>query len=152
MSEGDRQSGQAAAGGAINLPQDVRARCDGQLDHVQIVAWAPFDLDDANQYARRYAVLTERHLLVLCDGPVRAIPVSTIEEANVIEGLGVDRLDIIAGGRRVAELRYTRHLRREMTRLHRKLQRRLPRKADDKSELPPEWLESVDRQTEAAEH
>jgi ATP-binding cassette subfamily B protein len=129
----------------------VRARCDGELDDAKVIAWAPFDLDEQNRYAQRYAVLTETDLLVVAEGPVRAISIASIEEANVVEGLGVDRLDIVVGGKKVEELRYTRHIRREMTRLHRKLQRRLPRK-DENADLPPDWLESVDRQTEASEH
>ena len=102
---------------------------------------AAFDLDDQNRYARHYVVLTENDLLILTDGPAREIPIATIEEASIVEGLGVDRLDVIVAGRRVAELHYTRRQRREMTRLHRKLERRLPRK--DGADAPPEWLDQV---------
>src|SRR5947208_7821648 len=146
--QGSDQTIQAAT--AATLPADVRARCNGELDEATIVAWAALDLDDQNRYARHYVVLTENDLLILADGPAREIPIATIEEASIVEGLGVDRLDVIVAGRRVAELHYTRRQRREMTRLHRKLQRRIPRK--DGAEPPPDWLETVERQAEAKEH
>src|SRR4051812_30668416 len=113
------------------LPAELRARCNGELDNAAVVAWATVDLDDGNRYAQHYAVLTESDLLVLCDGPARTIPIKSIDEARIVEGLGVDRMNVIVGGRRVAELRYTRRNRREMTRLHRKLERRLPRKDEN---------------------
>ena len=150
---GGAAAADAAAGTAATpLPADLRARCNGELDDASIVAWAPVDLDEQNDYVRHYAVLTEDDLLILGDGPVRTIPIASVEEASIVEGLGVDRLNVVAAGRLFAELRYTRRNRREMTRLHRKLQRRMPRKADDDAELPPDWLENVERREEAKEH
>lgn len=135
------------------LPAGLRARLNGELDKAQVVAWAPFDLDEVNRFAERYAVLTDRDLIVLRDaGPTIVLPIASMTEATVVEGLGVDRLNVIANGKRIAELRYTRKNRREMTRLHRKLERRLPRKAGDEKELPPDWLETVERKAEAQEH
>lgn len=117
-------------------------------------SWAEYDLDGDNRYAKQFAVLTETDLLVVTDAsaPPRAIPIASISEAVIVEGLGVDRLSVVANEKLAAELRYTRRVRREMTRLHRKLERRLPRKAGDERELPPDWLESVDRKQEANEH
>src|SRR6185369_17267258 len=46
----------------IHLPADVRDRCNGQLDDATIVAWAEFDLDENNRYARQFVVLTESDL------------------------------------------------------------------------------------------
>src|SRR5687768_4230523 len=97
------------------LPDDVRARFNGELDDAQIIAWAGFDLDERNRFAQRYAVMTERELLILADGKAQAIAIADISEATIVEGLGVDRIDVIASGTRVAELRYTRRTRREMT-------------------------------------
>ena len=138
---------------AVALPDEVRARFNGELDRAAVVAWAEFDLDERNQYVRRYAVLTEKDLFILSDaGARRVIPIASISEASIVEGLGVDRLNVIADGKLVAELRYTRRTRREMSRLQRKLERRLPRKAGDEKELPPDWLETVERREEAQEH
>ena len=133
------------------LPDNVRARFNGQLADATVIAWAPFDLDEHNRYAERYAVLTDRELLIVGENtPTQSIPIASITEATIVEGLGVDVLNIIVADKRAAELRYTRCTRREMTRLHRKLERRLPRK--DGKDIPPDWLDTVDRQTEAKEH
>ena len=130
----------------VTLPAELRTRFNGELENETIVAWAPFDLDENNRYVQRYAVLTERNLLIVeGSSSPRAIPIAEIEEATIVEGLGVDRLNIIVGGKRVAELRYTRHTRRPMTRLHRKLERRLPSKTGD---VPPDWLDNVERKEE----
>ena len=133
-----------------SLPAELRARMNGELDGREVVAWSEFDLDDANQYARRFAVLTDRELLVVGDGPAAAIELSNISEAKVVEGLGVDRLRVIVGGKVAAELRYTYRHRRGMTRLHRKLERRMPKK-DPNYEPPPDWLEAVEREAEKRE-
>ena len=130
----------------------MRARFNGELDDATIVAWSPFDLDQQNRYVDRYVVLTETDLLIVADTEAaQSIAISSIEEATIIEGLGVDRLVISAGKKTAAELRYTRRNRREMTRLQRKLERRLPHKQNDK-DLPPDWLEIVERREEATEH
>jgi ATP-binding cassette subfamily B protein len=137
--------------GSDSLPQALRARFNGQLDGETVVAWAQYDLDEHNRYAHRYAVLTERALLIF-DGDgasPREIRVGEVEEAKIVEGLGVDRMNVIVAGERAAELRYTLRNRRGMTRLHRKLERRLPRK--DGTEAPPDWLESAEREAEATE-
>src|SRR5688500_13973845 len=88
-----------------SLPAGLRARMNGELDGQEVVAWSEFDLNDANQYARRFAVLTDRQLIVVGDGPVAAIDVSDIGEAKVVEGLGLDRLRVIVAGKVAAELR-----------------------------------------------
>src|SRR5437762_1778871 len=121
------------------LPPEVLARMNGELEGRTVVAWSELDLDDANRYAQRYAVLTDRELITLADGTSVTIPISQVQEAKVVEGLGVDRLRVIVGGKLATELRYTHKHRRGMTRLHRKLERRLPRKEGE--EAPPEWLD-----------
>src|SRR5688572_2436128 len=133
------------------LPQNLRARFNGQLDDQQLVTWAQYDLDEHNRYTTRYAVLTERALLLLKSEsePPAEVRIGEIEEAKIVEGLGVDRMNVIVKGERVAELRYSPRHRRGMTRLHRKLERRLPAKAG--SDVPPDWLETVERKAEAKE-
>ncbi len=142
------------AEGEAGLPPDLRARLNGQLAGQTIVAWSEFDVDENNQYAQQFVVLTEMALFITSGTPPvvdRPIAISSIAEAKIVEGLGVDRLTIISDGRLIAELRYSRAHRRGMTKLHRKLERRLPSKlaADD---LPPEWLESLEREAEKNEH
>ncbi|WP_428938732.1 ABC transporter ATP-binding protein [Fontivita pretiosa] len=136
----------------IVLPADLRQRFDGQLDGETIVAWAQFDLDSSNRYCSHFAVLTERNLFVLQDSQAaQAIALSSITEARIVEGLGVDRLRIIGHGRVLTELRYTRRFRRDVTRLHRKLSRRIPDKQGKPPEERPDWLELVERQAEQQE-
>src|SRR4051794_40530219 len=114
------------------LPHALRARLNGQLDGRPIVAWSQYDLDEHNRYATRYAVLTDHSLLIFTgdDGAApREIPITEIGGAKMVEGLGVDCLNVIIDGARVAEMRYPLRHRRGMTRLQRKLERRLPAKA-----------------------
>jgi len=136
------------------LPEALRARLNGELDGQSIIAWAEFDLDEQNRYRQQFAVLTEKDLIVL-DGSaagLRVLELARVKEAKIIEGLGVDRLQIIGDDDRLAaEMRYSRRQRRDMTRLQRKIDRRRPRK-DGEAELPPEWLEIVERREEKAEH
>jgi ATP-binding cassette subfamily B protein len=136
----------------LSLPADLHARLNGELQGMPVIAWAPLDLDDGNRYADRYAVLTDGKLLVFDlstaagKTPVLDVSLSTVDEAKIVEGLGVDRLTVVADGRLAGELRYTRRCRRDVVRLHRKLERRLKRDADD---AVPDWLEAVEREAEA---
>lgn len=133
--------------GSIILPPTLRSRFNGQLNGQQVVAWSEFDLTDQNAFAQQFVVLTEEKLITLPpDGAGKSFPLTSITEAKIVEGLGVDRLDVMVGETRSAALRYSRRHRREMTRLHRKLQRRLPGKKDDGA--PASWLEAVEREAE----
>ena len=140
-----------AAPAPIVLPREVATKFNGQLEGQTIVAWAEFDLDDRNAYVQQFAVLTEQKVVVLAAGGARLeAPIASITEAKIVEGLGVDRLDVLAGDHRVLSLRYSRRFRRGMNRLHRKLERRLPSKKDDG--IPADWLETVERESEKLEH
>src|SRR5690348_786380 len=88
--------------GGDSLPLTLRARFNGQLEGETAVAWAQYDLDDQNHYVQRYAVLTERVLLIFDgDGATpREIHIGEIQEAKIEEGLGVDRLNVIVSGER----------------------------------------------------
>jgi len=137
------------------LPAALRKRLNGEIaiDANGLVAWSPFDLDDAGNYVEHFAVLSERELIVI--GPAAkpiSIAIEAIDKAEVLEGLGVDELDIIVGGRLEVSLRYTRRFRREMTRLHRKLLRRMPIEKGGSDPAAAEWLEAVEREAEKKEH
>ncbi len=83
---------------------------------------------------QRYAVLTDQNLHVFGDGQKNlALTLTDIQEAKTVEGLGVDRLSIIVAGKLAADLRYSRRFRRDMTRLGRKLERRIPTRDTDAS-------------------
>src|SRR5436190_14575075 len=81
------------------LPAEVSARMDGQLDGQTVLAWSELDLDDANRYGTRHVVLTDRELITLADGSATSLPITEIQEAKIVEGLGVDRLRVLAGGK-----------------------------------------------------
>jgi ATP-binding cassette subfamily B protein len=143
------------AADALAMPASLRRRLNGQLAGRQVVAWSEFDLNSANQYGQHYALLTDRELLIFDaekDGATpnaQAIELESIGEAKVVEGLGVDRLEVFSGEKLAAQMRYTYRHRRGMSRLLRKLQRRIP--AKEGTEIPPDWLESVERRAEVAE-
>lgn len=142
---------ESAPQGAALLPEWVRRRIDGIVDAEGLVAWSIFDLDEQNRYARQAAVLTQRTLLIARESAdSTTLPLSSLSKATIEEGVGVDRLRLLEGDRLALELRYSRTHRRDMTRLHRKLARRLPRD-DGSSEPVPEWLEVVERRAEALE-
>ncbi|MDB5332327.1 MAG: transporter [Phycisphaerales bacterium] len=143
------QSPNHPAAGGPPLPAELRERCNGQLENRTVLAWSAFDLDAHNRFARQFVVLTHDALLVLEEKmPPIQVPIHPIHEAKLIEGLGVHRLRVVAGGKVVADLRYTNRHRREMTRLHRKLQRRLsgrphdevPERPDIGRQAPPDDL------------
>src|SRR4051794_23444596 len=97
------------------MPASLRERFNGELSGQTIVAWAEFDLDEKNQFARQFAVLTETDLLILRgSGSPTSISIARIEEAKISEGLGVDRLVILSDGRRFDDLHYSRSHRRDM--------------------------------------
>src|SRR5689334_22666283 len=143
-----RQQQQPTPDEAVPLPPELRARANGQLDGRQIIAWAEFDLDSSNRFARQFAMLTEQELIVLiADDKSETVRIDAIEEAKVLEGLGVHRLRLSIRNQPAMDLRFTNRHRRDMSRLTRKLERRLPRKTGQE-DAPPEWLDVAERQTE----
>ena len=44
------------------LPATLAARLNGELLGQSVVAWAPFDLGESNQYVERFAIVTETRL------------------------------------------------------------------------------------------
>ena len=57
---------------AGNLPAELRASANGQLDGEVIVAWSEYDVDAQNRYARSFVVLTETKLILLgAEEPLR---------------------------------------------------------------------------------
>ncbi|HTL27733.1 MAG TPA: ABC transporter transmembrane domain-containing protein, partial [Tepidisphaeraceae bacterium] len=134
------------------LPRHVRDRMNGQLDGQTIIAWSEFDIDDAGKYRQQFVVLTEESLIVLAGDQLPAtIAIAKIESAKTIEGVGVDELRVVGEGKVLAAIRYSRKHRREMTRLQRKLERRLSSAEAADIELT-DLLETVEREAEKKEH
>jgi len=144
---GSGPEGEMPVAAELDLPAAVRAAANGQLDGQTILGWAEYDLDESNRYAQRFAVLTEARLVLLYDGRFTILPVADIGQTKIIEDVGLDRLVVYVQDEPAAELRYTRRCRRDVTRLHRKLQRLIARR-DPQAEAPPAWLEAVERRAE----
>ena len=132
------------------MPVNLRHQLDHQLENVQ--GWSRFDLQDQGGLGERYLVLTTGQLWVVEGSQHYTIEASSIRQAKVIEGLGVDRLVLSGEDKLLGEFPYSRHCRREMTRLHRKLERLLPAEGNKPKEPLPQWLTLVERQTEAKEY
>src|SRR5579862_9554693 len=90
------------------LPTALRSRANGELEGQSIVAWAEFDLDLQNQFRQQFVVLTETACIVLASNGVETIPISELTEAKIVEGLGVDNLNLIVGEKLAVQMRYTR--------------------------------------------
>ena len=153
MAQGTTSEEQSATA-AEGLPAAIAARLDGDAQGQDILGWSEFDLDSDNRFARQFVVLTDRQLIQMDGQGRRRIELKGIEESRIVEGLGVDRLVIVSGGVLAAEMRYSRRHRRTMTRLHRKLQRRIkPVDAGaGKADARPDWLDAVEREAERKEH
>ncbi|HEX8323298.1 MAG TPA: ABC transporter ATP-binding protein [Tepidisphaeraceae bacterium] len=132
---------------AADLPPELTRQLNGHLNEQTILAWAELDLDAQNHFARSFAVLTPRQLIVL-DGSVRKTELDEVAEAKIIEGVGMDRLAVRMRGDTI-QLRYSRKYRRDMVKLNRKLGRLIP-DPDAKRENRPEWLDRVEQQAEAS--
>ena len=135
---------------ARRLPEDLLNRLAGNT--ADVAAWSMFDVSDPGKLTQRYLVLTSDQLLVVDAQAIERIPVDSITEARVVEGVGVDRLIVVGHDRRLGDFPYTRRCRREMARLHRKLERQLPAKEGETRDRPPEWLDAVERAAESREH
>lgn len=125
----------------VLLPDALAARLPEAQD---VIGWAEFDLDDGRTFTQQFAVLTGRELL-LVGKEIERIDIAKITETAIDESIGSDRLVVAIEGELPRILRYSRRCRRDMTRLHRLLSRRIRKDAaaDDVSSLP--WLEHVEQ-------
>lgn len=134
----------------VELPGVVSARLPPLLKGREVVAWSEFDITDAGRFAQQHAILLEGALLLLhADGRNEEYPLDGFREVQVLEGLGADRLQLVREGAPPVELRYSRRFRRDMTRLRRRIERRLP--SDKPADERPAWLERVERLAEQQE-
>src|SRR3954447_12101747 len=113
---------------SLPLPSALTSRANGELEGQTILAWAEFDLDQQNTYRQQFVVLTETDVIVLASEGTRTIAIAELTEAKIVEGLGVDSLNLVVDGKLAAQMRYTRRQRRDMSRVHRKIDRMRPRK------------------------
>jgi len=142
------------------LPDELRARLDPKIEARAVVGWSEFDLDDKRMFATQYAVLTNQSLHIIHVGGTRSLPLATIKEVATDELVGSDRLVLLLNDEGSELLRYTRKCRRDMSRLRRLIERRMPKdssdadkgvvdvsadaRSKDSHESRPEWLEQVE--------
>jgi ATP-binding cassette subfamily B protein len=135
------------------LPATVAQRLDGEADGQAVLGWSEFDLDSQNRFVRQFVVLTDGRLIEIASDHRKVIELKDVQEARIVEGLGVDRLVVVVNDSLAAEMRYSRRHRATMTRLHRKLQRHIkPAKDGEQVDSRPDWLEAVEREAEKKEH
>ncbi|MDB5328346.1 MAG: transporter [Phycisphaerales bacterium] len=132
---------------ATDLPPELSSQLRDHLDGQTVLAWAELDLNDRNEFAKSFAVLTPRQLMIV-NGQVTKTDIDDMTEAKVVEGVGMDRLVIRTGEVSTVQLRYSRKFRKEVVSLNRKLGRMLP-DPDGKREARPEWLDRVEKEAEA---
>lgn len=135
---------------SVRLPEELKQKLNGQAEGV--VAWAVFDVGAKGVLARQYLVLSDQGLVAIEDNVISTVPIGSIRKAKIIEGLGVDRLVVLGEDKVLAEFPYSRHCRREMTRLQRKLERRLPDDEGKPRDKAPDWLDAVERENEKKEY
>ena len=116
------------------LGEKIRSEAAPEIPEVA----ARFDLDDRGQYAEGYLVLTEKRLgaFRLRDGAWSGEwrPLSEVNSALIVEGLGMSVLRLIAKDAILAEYRFTLRHAREVAKLHRQMERHMVGKAE--SEAP----------------
>jgi ATP-binding cassette, subfamily B, bacterial len=140
------------------VPAHIRELAVTHLAGEEVVGFSEYDIDDDLRYTHCTALLSDTRLVLLTARPPQVFAISDIEEAGIDEGLGLDRLRIVLKGKLEGTARYSRKHRVTMQRLNRKLQRRLPKRAEaaptdgkpaKPDEPPPPWLETIERRAEA---
>ncbi len=134
---------------ASQLPDPLKHLPDSLLDRIgqdvpadSVQSAAQFDLDNEGRFAKRYLLLAEGQLGVYArdNGQWHGkwLTLEGVDEAHVVEGLGMSVLRLVGGERTHEEFRYTLRCAKRMARLHRQLERQLgPTDANVADEEPP---------------
>ena len=127
------------------LPSPLRLRLDAECADEEALHCAAFDLDEDGMYLEGYLVLTSRRLGSFTrpvesdngDWLCRWQSVEQLQEARVVEGLGVNLLRLLADGQVSGEYHYTLRHARPVAKLHRRLERMLGAdQADEPADEP----------------
>jgi len=114
-----------------HLSAELAARIRDGAGPEDVVDCAPFDLDGDGMYLQGHVVLTDRR--VGCywreaddgDYQSRWHEVADLDEARVVEGLGINLLRLLSGGKVVGEVHCTLRHARGLARLQRRLEHRV---------------------------
>ncbi|HDZ21483.1 hypothetical protein LCGC14_0124650 [marine sediment metagenome] len=108
------------------LSKDLIEHLHQTQRHADVVAAVPYDLDEHGKYTEGYLLLTDSRLghFRHRDGQWMHewLEVGELDEATLVEGLGMNLLQLMADGRLVAEYRFTLQHSRELGRFHRHLE------------------------------
>ena len=123
------------------LPKDLIEHLADQIDRDVVLAATPYDLDGCGMYAEGYLVLTPAGVghYTQADGAWSDTwtDLSAIDEADLIEGLGISVLRLVAGGQSLAEFRFTLRHAKLVVRFHRHLEHLLSEDTDAELSPPP---------------
>jgi len=104
-----------------------------------ILSCAAYDLDSSGTYTEGYLVLTEERLgdFLRRDGRWQGTwrRIDELDEAKIVEGLGLNLLRLLADGKAVAEYRFTLRHAKAVAALQRRIERLVTGKEGD--EAPP---------------
>ncbi len=123
-----------------HLPQDLLEALRTHVPPETVQAAAAHDIDSTGRYIESHLVLTDDRLghLHRANGhwSTAWVPLADLTHAEIVEGLGMGVLRLLAEKSVVAEYRFSLRHAKEMARLQRALERRLGNK--DEADLPPE--------------
>lgn len=112
-----------------HLPEDLIAQLGRDALLEDAVAATPYDLNSAGEYTEGYLVLTAERLGYFerrdSNWDIRWLGISEIDEARIIDGLGMKLLRLTRDGEQVAEFRFTLRHAKSAARMHRYLERAL---------------------------
>ncbi len=125
-----------------SLPKDLIEHLDAAGMADEVIAAATHDLDEHGKYTDGHLVLTDRQLgaFVQADGHWHGhwLELEGLSEAVLVEGLGMNVLQLVADGQLVAEFRFTLQHSRDLGRFHRQVERQvLGESQDTEDDLRP---------------
>ena len=112
-----------------SLPKDLIDHLDAAGMAEEVIATATHDLDEHGKYADGHLVLTDHQLGVFTQADEHWhghwVALEGLSEAILVEGLGMNLLQLVADGQLVAEFRFTLQHSRELGRFHRQVERQV---------------------------
>ncbi|MHC4985059.1 MAG: hypothetical protein ACYTFO_02780, partial [Planctomycetota bacterium] len=112
-----------------SLPADLIEHLEAAGMAEEVIAATTYDLDEHGKYADGNLVLTDHQLGVFTQTDERWhghwLELEGLSEAALVEGLGMNLLQLVADGQLVAEFRFTLQHSRELGRFHRQVERQV---------------------------
>ncbi len=130
-----------------HLPEDLRRRIVREVGEESILAAAEFDLDDNGMYVEGHLVLADGRVghFTRRDGEWQGgwLTTDNLDEAEIVEGLGVNLLRLLSGGVVAGEFHFTLRYARGVGRLQRRLEKRI--KGAEEIEAPEDDTSAEDK-------